>query len=201
MRKTRQMGEQTPRNTASAIADAAIRLIARDGFDTVSVRHVAQEAGLAPGTVQHHFPTRDALLTVALERTINRQIERISDFPAIRDAFRIAQRGLRTFLPMDPARREEAIVWIAFSAAASTRPSLRQAHAEGVALLRRQIRHVLEYAHEVGQTRDGFSLERDTVILAATIDGLILHGINSDDNTTLLAVLDQAISQVIEPGS
>jgi hypothetical protein len=102
---------------------------------------------------------------------------------------------------MDPARREEAIVWIAFSAAASTRPSLRQAHAEGVALLRRQIRHVLEYAHEVGQTRDGFSLERDTVILAATIDGLILHGINSDDNTTLLAVLDQAISQVIEPGS
>jgi AcrR family transcriptional regulator len=184
-----------------SIADATIRLIARDGFDTVSVRHVAKEAALAPGTVQHHFPTREALLTAALERAINRQIERISDFPAIRDAFRIAQRGLRTLLPLDTVRREEAIVWIAFSAAASTRPSLHQAHAEGVALLRRQIRHVLEYAHEVGQAREGISLELASVSLAATIDGLLLHGINSDDHALMLAALDEAISHVIEPGT
>lgn len=186
--------------TSIVIADAAIRLIARDGFDTVSVRHVAREAGIAPGTVQHHYPTRDELLVAALERTADRQLERISDAPAIRDAFRIAQRGLRTLLPLDNIRREEAIVWIAYSAAASTRPSLQQVHAEGVALLRRQIRHLLEYAHEVGQTRAGISLEQATISLAATVDGLILHGINSDDDKALLDGLDFAIGQVIEPG-
>lgn len=196
------MATQTPGNlrTSIVIADAAIRLIARDGFDTVSVRNVAREVGIAPGTVQHHFPTRDALLVAALERTADRQLERISDAPAIRDAFRIAQRGLRTLLPLDDLRREEAIVWVAFSAAASTRPSLRQAHAEGVALLRRHIRHVLEYAHEVGQTRPGVSLALATVTLAATIDGLILHGINTDSEAILLEALDFAIGQVIEPG-
>ena len=193
-----EVQQSTRGRTAASIADATIRLIARDGFDTVSVRHVAREAGIAPGTVQHHFPSRDDLLRAALERTADRQLERITDLPAIRDAFRIAQRGLRTLLPLDDLRREEAIVWVAYSAAASTRPSLRQAHAEGVALLRRQIRHVLEYAHEVGQTRDGISLELATISLAATIDGLILHGINVDDERTLLEALDFAISQVIE---
>jgi AcrR family transcriptional regulator len=193
-----ELQQSTRGRTAAVIADATIRLIARDGFDTVSVRNVAREAGIAPGTVQHHFPSRDDLLRAALERTADRQLGRITDLPAIRDAFRIAQRGLRTLLPLDDVRREEAIVWVAYSAAASTRPSLRQAHAEGVALLRRQIRHVLEYAHEVGQTRAGISLELATISLAATIDGLILHGINVDDEGTLLEALDFAISQVIE---
>lgn len=186
--------------TSKAIADAAIRIIARDGFDTISIRSVAREASLAPGTVQHHFPTRGDLLVAALERTADRQLERISELPAIRDAYRITQRGLQTLLPLDDQRREEAIVWIAYSAAASTRPSLRQAHAEGVDLLRRQIRHLLEYAHEVGQTRAGISLEQATISLAATVDGLILHGINSDDDEALLDGLDFAIGQLIEPG-
>ena len=198
------MSQPTPLRTgttARSIADSTIRIIARDGFDAVSVRQVTQEAGLAPGTVQHHFPSRDDLMRVAMERTADRQLERITDLPAIRDAFRIAQRGLRTLLPLDEARREEAVVWIAFSAAASTRPSLRQAHEQGIALLRRHIRHVIEYAHEVGQTRSGVSLELAAVSLGATIDGLILQGINSSDHGLLLDALDLAISQVIEPGT
>ena len=194
-------GHEAIRNrTSETIADATIRLIARDGFDTVSVRNVAREAGIAPGTVQHHFPSRDELMRAALERTADRQLGRVADLPAIRDAFRIAQRGLRALLPLDDQRREEAIVWIAFSAAASTRPSLRQAHGEFVGLLRRHVRHILEYAHEVGQTREGISLELATVSLTATVDGLVLQGINVVDGSTLLEALDFAIAQVIEPG-
>uniref|UniRef100_UPI0011A36846 TetR family transcriptional regulator n=1 Tax=Kocuria marina TaxID=223184 RepID=UPI0011A36846 len=33
------------------IAEAAIRVIAQQGFDVVSVRTVAQESGISPGTV------------------------------------------------------------------------------------------------------------------------------------------------------
>lgn len=189
--------------TADVIADATIRLIARDGFDKASVRTVAAEARLAPGTVQHHFATRDDLLRAALERVTERQLSRLAEFPAIRDAYKIMQRGMRTLLPTDETQREEGIVWIAYSAAASTRPSLRAAHAEGVALLRRQIRHVLEYARDVGQLREGISIEIAAVNLAATLDGLILHGINNHqaDNEIALVSLDHAIAQVIEPGN
>ncbi|WP_237224528.1 TetR family transcriptional regulator [Rothia nasisuis] len=37
----------------TSISDAAIRVIVTQGFDVVSVRKVAQEAGLAHGAVQY----------------------------------------------------------------------------------------------------------------------------------------------------
>jgi AcrR family transcriptional regulator len=188
-----------PGGMAVAIADAAIRVIGRDGFDTVSVRSVAREAGIAAGTVQHHFPSREALLIAAQERTGDRILDRIGDLPAIRDAYRIAQAALRTLLPLDDASREESIVWLAFSAAAATRPSLQRAHHDGVALLRRHIRHLLEYAHEVGQAREGVPLESAVMLLAATVDGLMLHAISETDHSSTLHALDTALAQVIEP--
>jgi AcrR family transcriptional regulator len=190
-----------PGSTATLIADATIRIIARDGLDAVTVRNVAREVEVAPGTVQFHARTRDELLRMALERTSDRQLERVSDLPAIRDAFRVARDTLRSLLPLDELRREEAIVFIAFSAAAPTRSALRQAHAEGVALMRRHIRHLLEFAHEVGQARNGIPIELATSSLVSAIDGLMLLAINRGlpQQRDLLEALDFAIAQVIDP--
>lgn len=77
------------------MADAAIRVVAEHGLDQLSVRTVAREAHVAPGTVQHHFPSRALLL----ERTG----PNTSGLTALR-------KGLRALLPVDRARREEAIV-------------------------------------------------------------------------------------------
>lgn len=54
---------------AQVVVDAAIRTLARDGLDGLSVRKVAAEAGLSVGAVQHHYPTKNALLVAAAERT------------------------------------------------------------------------------------------------------------------------------------
>ena len=59
------------------IAEAAIRVIAQQGFDVVSVRTVAQESGISPGTVQYHYKTRRDLLLAALERSVERQTQRV----------------------------------------------------------------------------------------------------------------------------
>lgn len=47
--------------TRARIRDAAIDLIGRNGFARVTVRQVAQAAGVSPGLVIHHFGSKDGL--------------------------------------------------------------------------------------------------------------------------------------------
>lgn len=50
----------------------ATSLLAARGAEHATVRKVAAEAGLSPGAVQHHFRTRDDLITAAYGRTAER---------------------------------------------------------------------------------------------------------------------------------
>ena len=43
-------------------------VLVAEGFEGVSVRKVAARAGVSIGAVQHHFPTKDAMLAAAMER-------------------------------------------------------------------------------------------------------------------------------------
>lgn len=43
------------------IRDAALRQFASHGFKGATVRGIAQDAGVSPGLVQHHFPSKQAL--------------------------------------------------------------------------------------------------------------------------------------------
>ena len=50
------------------ILEAAVRLWTQQGFEATTVERVAQEAGLAKGTIYLYFPTKDALFAAAAER-------------------------------------------------------------------------------------------------------------------------------------
>jgi len=45
------------------IRDAAIAAFARDGYDGASLRRIAQEAGVSPALIVHHFGDKNALRT------------------------------------------------------------------------------------------------------------------------------------------
>src|ERR1700738_513545 len=49
-------------NLREAILCAAEELFATNGFNAVSVRDIAQEAGAQPGSVTYHFKSKDGLL-------------------------------------------------------------------------------------------------------------------------------------------
>ena len=49
--------------TRARIRDAAVGLIGRDGFDALTVRVVAEAAGVSPGLVIHYFGSKDGLRT------------------------------------------------------------------------------------------------------------------------------------------
>jgi len=50
------------------LLDAVVAVLVEEGFEGVSVRKVAARAGVSIGAVQHHFPTKDVMLTAAMDR-------------------------------------------------------------------------------------------------------------------------------------
>ena len=53
------------------IRDTAIDAFAREGFDRVSLRQVAREAGVSPALVVHHFGDKDGLRAACDEHVLN----------------------------------------------------------------------------------------------------------------------------------
>ena len=62
----------------TAIIEATIRLIGRDGVDGVTHRAVAAEAGVSLSSTTYHFASRDEIVTEALRRVADLELERIA---------------------------------------------------------------------------------------------------------------------------
>ena len=58
-----------PIDTTDSICRAGMELVAEDGLGRVSVRRVATRAGVPAPTLQHHFPTKAALMLAIFART------------------------------------------------------------------------------------------------------------------------------------
>lgn len=54
--------------TRDKLIDAAFRAVARDGLADTNVKSIAAEAGVTPGLLHYHFPSKDALIEAAVER-------------------------------------------------------------------------------------------------------------------------------------
>jgi len=70
---------------AGDILDAAIKLLIDEGYHNLSMRGVAQQAGIRLGNLQHYFPTKDALLQAMLDRVIDSYIDRFNSVRGTRD--------------------------------------------------------------------------------------------------------------------
>jgi AcrR family transcriptional regulator len=57
--------------TKAAILDAARRLLAEADFSAVSIRDIAEAAGVSHGLVQHHFGTREELVRAVVRDEID----------------------------------------------------------------------------------------------------------------------------------
>lgn len=95
------------------VVDAAFRVIAREGLGGTSMRAVAKEAGCTIGLINHWFASRDDLVQAAFDRAIDRELERATETATDPASYVDAASH---FLPVDPERRDEARIWIAFYA-------------------------------------------------------------------------------------
>lgn len=76
--KTRSFSKQSPDVRRQQLIDATFRCICRYGTEEMSVRLIAQQAGLSLGMVRHHFHSKDELLAATLRYLSSKVQDQIS---------------------------------------------------------------------------------------------------------------------------
>lgn len=59
------------------LLDAAARLFHREGLGGASIRGIAEEAGMLPGSVTYRYPTRDDLIEALMARAVKRATQAV----------------------------------------------------------------------------------------------------------------------------
>jgi TetR/AcrR family fatty acid metabolism transcriptional regulator len=62
-----------------SICDAAMRVVARKGMKSVTVQDIADEAGVAKGTVYIYFQSRDEILARTMEGATEKLVEKLAE--------------------------------------------------------------------------------------------------------------------------
>jgi TetR/AcrR family transcriptional repressor of bet genes len=94
------------------LLETVAELLVESGYEGVSVRKVATRAGVSIGAVQHHFPSKDAMLTAAMD-LMSRQFQTRLEARVSPDA--TAEQALRTvadeLLGIGPERHAADVLW------------------------------------------------------------------------------------------
>jgi AcrR family transcriptional regulator len=166
------------------IVEAVFRIVAVDGLERASLREVADEAGLAVGSVRHYFAGSDELLRFSFAAVVDRILVRLRtalssmlESEPGSDARREAVLTLLgEFLPLDEDRAVDACVWMAFKNAARIRPFLAaeadRSHREVAAVVGQVITALVS---DDGDGRHSLTVEAERLL--ATLDGLCMHAL------------------------
>ncbi|APT85406.1 TetR/AcrR family transcriptional regulator [Corynebacterium aquilae] len=166
-------------HAAQHIADAALTVLVRDGFDALSVRTVAKQADVAPGTVQYHMGTRDELIAKAFVRSIQRQQQRTAAAAQHTTKDGSFALVLAELLPIGTQQREDAATWVIIGAAASTRQWLAELYNTELEYFQTRVQHYLRDAEAQGVLREGLSPQRGARLITALVNGLTLDSLNN----------------------
>lgn len=170
------------------IAEALWRVVSTNGLEAVSLRHVATEAGVSMGMVQHYFASKDDMVLFALDsltEQVGRRMETafagLPDTAGPRERVRVM---LVETLPLDEERRVEAQGAATFLARAPVDQRIseyfRTSYAEGH-------RHLTAELAQAGITAP----EQAAHTLFALVDGLAVHTLAGHHTPEgALAVLD-----------
>lgn len=167
------------RATRARLLEAAIESLAELGYHASTVSVVAERAGVSRGAAQHHFPTREALFTAALDQVtqvradeLRRELDGLPGHrPSTADVV-----DLTFALFSGQLFRAALTLWVA----AASEPSLRAQVVPLEARIGREIHRVVVGLLDVDEREPGV---RESV--QATLDlarGLGLANLLTDDS-------------------
>ncbi|OUM95187.1 MAG: TetR family transcriptional regulator [Thermobacillus sp. ZCTH02-B1] len=181
------------------LADAAWRVIRRDGLEAASVRNIAKEAGVSLGSLRHYFNSQDELLAYALGRVIERVRERIGNLRLTGDIRRDIVTIIEQTLPLDEERQTEAIIWLAYLGKMLTNAGLGALAAKTHDELYHLFRRLLDAMKRHGLLDANADPELEARRMHALIDGLAVHGVVSRhavDHDTIRAVVTRHLESL-----
>ena len=161
------------------LLDAVVSVLVDEGFEGVSVRKVAARAGVSIGAVQHHFPTKDVMLTAAMDRASAEFGQRLTArIPGDATAEQALRAVADELLGLGAERRTASVLWLARLARASVDEPTRRTHARDWQEVEDLLSGLLQ------GSRPGVAAERnreDAAGLLALLDGLALAALAEPD--------------------
>ena len=152
------------------IAEAAWRIIEREGPDGASLRRIARETGRTTGAVTHYFRDKRELMAFAFGLVVDRSTSRMARAAAEASV----TEALAQLLPLDEERRRETTVWLALMSASLTDPDLavelRQRYRRAREATLPMFRMALEETR--GEDPDDVADELLAVVDGITVDAL-----------------------------
>ena len=184
------------------IADALMRVAADRGLEAVSLRHVATEAGVSSGMVQHYFRTKDEMMTFALDVVSENVQARLAadDLGESPSPSALVRALLVQLLPLDERRRAEGRVALAFLAYAAVKPAVAAALRADTARLREFVADRIRAAQAAGEAPAGIDATHAAIVLLALVEGLGLQVLGEHYSPeTALKVFDAHLSTLFSP--
>ena len=175
-----------PRGAArrEALLDAVLRIVAEVGVDAVTHRRVAEVAGLPLASTTYWFDSKEHLLTAALERAADRDIERLRAFLGETPERAPDPLGLAVGAILGPSEdsgqhsRGWLLATYALMLEAARRPALRD-------VTMRWTGAYLEALPPLLAAAGSRHPRSDAKLLLAAADGLLVEQLASDDASDL----------------
>ncbi|GIL27500.1 TetR/AcrR family transcriptional regulator [Actinocatenispora comari] len=194
--------DTAPPRRGAHVLDAALRVIAEDGFAALSMRTVATAAGVSLAQVQYYFRSKDELLAAAFEHVSADVVARAEQVDTNGPTREVLRGLLHVWLPLDEERERAARVWLAFTAAAATSPTLGPSNAVLDADLRTGFAELLREAQTSGELPVDRDPDLEAALLLAVVDGLVVQSLALPAErraALLVAALDTHLNRLFAP--
>ncbi|WP_253870008.1 TetR/AcrR family transcriptional regulator [Promicromonospora umidemergens] len=169
-------------------------VIAEQGIEGVSLRHVAAEAGVSMGRIQHYFGTKEALVlagcTALVDSAYGGYLETADAAPRDRLLHVVSQQ-----IPRDDGGRVGVSVWYAYVAKSINHTAVRQVLAEARRGAEEECVRLIRADRGAG-AEDPAALDRARRLLALA-DGLTLRVLVRDlEPDEAVAMLEAEVDRI-----
>lgn len=177
--------------SSQQIIDAAIRVLAREGYARTSLLDIAKEAGMSKGALHYHYPTKEALIHAVLEAACNVVRARtVQAWSPSDNPFEALRKSLEELWATRAERTDEALVVAELLALSLYDESLRPKLAEFYELAAQQIRDYLEENLVSLGLEPRISLKLLPRVVIGLLDGLVMQAFVDPDAFSADEVVD-----------
>ena len=168
--------------SSQQIIEAAIRVLARQGYARTSLLEIAKEAGMSKGALHYHYPTKEALIHAVLETACNAvQTRTLQAWSPSDNPFEALRKSLEELWATRVERSDEALVVADLLALSLYDESLRPRLAEFYELGAQQIRDYLEQNLMTLGLEPRISLDILPRIVMGLLDGMVMQAFVDPD--------------------
>ncbi len=166
------------------LADAVLRVVARGGVGSMTLREAATEAGWSTGALNHYFEGKRDMLEGALRRAMHLIATQVREAHQLADSREALERMLTSVLPVDETRLGFARVWLSFCGEAIAMNDIRTYLATSDVAWRHDLAAVIRRGQESGQFAPDLDPDWISDCLGALNDGMSIRTVLQDQRLT-----------------